>query len=178
MTILLAVLLLLTSIFLILLILIQRGRGGGLAGAFGGMGGQSAFGTKAGDLFTRVTIGVTFFWILLCIVSVKVMGVSANKFGGMGAAAMPDNGAPSDSVPSGSGADNGKLPENVSPGAAPVAGDNGGTAGAGSPPAASVSKTGDVVPAPGTAGDSGAAGSPITGSGAGAAPSGQGKSAK
>ena len=72
---------------MILLILIQRGRGGGLAGAFGGMGGQSAFGTKAGDLFTRVTIGVTFFWIVLCIVSVKVMGVSANKFGEMGAAA-------------------------------------------------------------------------------------------
>jgi len=35
-----------TSIFLILLVLIQRGRGGGLAGALGGMGGQSAFGTK------------------------------------------------------------------------------------------------------------------------------------
>ncbi len=79
MTILLAILLLLTSLFLILLILIQRGRGGGLAGAFGGMGGQSAFGTKAGDLFTRVTIGVTFFWILLCIVSVKLMGVSATQ---------------------------------------------------------------------------------------------------
>ena len=47
-----------TSLFLILLVLIQRGRGGGLAGALGGMGGQSAFGTKAGDLFTRITIGV------------------------------------------------------------------------------------------------------------------------
>ena len=45
-------------LFLILLVLIQRGRGGGLAGAFGGMGGQSAFGTKAGDLFTRITIVV------------------------------------------------------------------------------------------------------------------------
>ena len=44
-----------TSLFLILLVLIQRGRGGGLAGAFGGMGGQSAFGTKAGDVFTKIT---------------------------------------------------------------------------------------------------------------------------
>ena len=41
----------LTAVFLILLILVQRGKGGGLAGAFGGMGGQSAFGTKAGDTF-------------------------------------------------------------------------------------------------------------------------------
>ncbi len=58
---LLMVLLLLTSVFLILLVLVQRGRGGGLAGAFGGMGGQSAFGTKAGDLFTRITIFVAAF---------------------------------------------------------------------------------------------------------------------
>ena len=43
--------------FLIVLVLIQRGKGGGLAGAFGGMGGQSAFGTKAGDLFKRFCRG-------------------------------------------------------------------------------------------------------------------------
>lgn len=64
-------LLFLTALFLILLVLIQRGRGGGLAGAFGGMGGQSAFGTKAGDTFTKVTIVVATFWIVLCIVGVK-----------------------------------------------------------------------------------------------------------
>ncbi len=71
---LLMVLLFLTSLFLILLVLVQRGRGGGLAGAFGGLGGQSAFGTKAGDLFTRITIGVAAFWILLCAASVKYFG--------------------------------------------------------------------------------------------------------
>jgi preprotein translocase subunit SecG len=70
------ILLILTGIFLIVLILIQRGKGGGLAGAFGGMGGQSAFGTKAGDLFTRITIGVAAFWIILCIVSVRLMGTT------------------------------------------------------------------------------------------------------
>ena len=73
-------LLVITGLFLILIVLIQRGRGGGLAGAFGGMGGQSAFGTKAGDLFTRVTIGVAAFWIILCAVSVKMLGSSQSKF--------------------------------------------------------------------------------------------------
>lgn len=63
------ILLVITAILLILLVLIQRGRGGGLAGAFGGLGGQSAFGAKAGDTFTRITIGVATFWILLCIVA-------------------------------------------------------------------------------------------------------------
>lgn len=53
------------GVILIAVILLQRGRGGGLAGAFGGMGGQSAFGTKAGDLFTRITIVLATVWIVL-----------------------------------------------------------------------------------------------------------------
>ncbi|MGD0384047.1 MAG: preprotein translocase subunit SecG [Thermoguttaceae bacterium] len=76
MNIVMMILLILTGIFLIVLILIQRGKGGGLAGAFGGMGGQSAFGTKAGDLFTRITIGAAAFWIILCIISVRLMGTT------------------------------------------------------------------------------------------------------
>ena len=62
---------LLVAIFLILLVLVQRGRGGGLAGALGGMGGQSAFGTKAGDLFTKITVGAALVWILLACTAVK-----------------------------------------------------------------------------------------------------------
>ncbi|MCH7729622.1 MAG: preprotein translocase subunit SecG [Planctomycetes bacterium] len=64
------------SFFLILLILIQRGRGGGLAGAFGGMGGQSAFGTKAGDTFTRITIVAAAIWLLTCMATIKLVNVS------------------------------------------------------------------------------------------------------
>ena len=63
-------LILLTGLFLILLVLIQRGKGGGLAGAFGGVGGSSAFGTKAGDVFTKITIGVAAGWILVSMVLV------------------------------------------------------------------------------------------------------------
>ena len=70
---LLGFMLVVTSLFLILLVLIQRGRGGGLSGALGGMGGQSAFGTKAGDMFTRITVGVAAFWIVLCILSINVL---------------------------------------------------------------------------------------------------------
>lgn len=66
-------LLMFSGLFLIGLVLLQRGRGGGLAGAFGGMGGQSAFGTKAGDVFTRITIGVATAWILLCAGSVVAL---------------------------------------------------------------------------------------------------------
>ena len=69
----LSVLLLLTSVFMILLVLIQRGRGGGLAGAFGGMGGQSAFGTRAGDVFTKITVVVAIIFILLASLLGKSM---------------------------------------------------------------------------------------------------------
>lgn len=62
-----------TSIFMIFLVLIQRGRGGGLAGALGGGGGGSAFGAKAGDTFTWVTYGVALFWFLLCILTIFLM---------------------------------------------------------------------------------------------------------
>jgi preprotein translocase subunit SecG len=61
------------SVFLILVILVQRGRGGGLTGALGGMGGASAFGTKAGDLFTKITIAVAFVWIVLSMASLKFL---------------------------------------------------------------------------------------------------------
>ena len=85
---LLMIVLLITALFMIVLILIQRGKGGGLAGAFGGMGGQSAFGTKAGDLFTKITIGVATFWIILCMIMVKVLGVGGSALSeGMGGAA-------------------------------------------------------------------------------------------
>ena len=64
---------LILGVFLILLILIQRGKGGGLAGAFGGSGGSSAFGSRAGDKFTRVTIYVAAVWILLTMFMVRVV---------------------------------------------------------------------------------------------------------
>lgn len=102
------------AVLLILLILVQRGKGGGLAGALGGMGGQSAFGTKAGDTFTRITIGMAALWIILCIASVRLLAPPATQFeGGLGGdkatqtgEEKPDNGgAPSETgAPSESGA--------------------------------------------------------------------------
>src|ERR1700737_2908733 len=70
---LLNVIIFLLAIFLILLVLIQRGKGGGLAGAFGGVGGSSAFGSRAGDMFTRITITVAAVWILLTMIEVWVI---------------------------------------------------------------------------------------------------------
>src|SRR5215469_1759471 len=83
-------LMMVTSLFLVVLILLQRGRGGGLAGALGGMGGQSAFGSKAGDVFTRITSGVAIVWIVLCVFALKYFGTTADPFDpSSGSAAAP-----------------------------------------------------------------------------------------
>src|SRR5437016_14517278 len=71
------VLILLLGIFLIMLVLIQRGKGGGLVGALGGVGGSSPFGSRAGDAFTRITIYVAALWLLLTMLQVRVIQSTA-----------------------------------------------------------------------------------------------------
>jgi len=111
------------SIFMIFLVLIQRGRGGGLAGAFGGVGGSSAFGTRAGDVFTRITIVTASVWIALNMG--LVMRTNQEK-GVQRSALDPEGGAtaPAPATP-GEGSDLSAAP--------PVPADLGGDAPAGAP---------------------------------------------
>src|SRR4051794_868867 len=67
------------GLFLILLVLIQRGKGGGLAGAFGGVGGSSPFGSRAGDTFTRITIYVAAIWLFLTMLQVRAIQTAARE---------------------------------------------------------------------------------------------------
>ena len=67
------VLFVLTAVILVLLVLIQKGRGGGLAGAFGGPGGHSAFGTKTADVFIKATAVVGGLFFVLSILTAWVM---------------------------------------------------------------------------------------------------------
>ena len=61
------------GLLLMLIILIQRGKGGGLAGAFGGAGGSSPFGSRAADQFVKVTLWLAGVWILVIMIQVKVV---------------------------------------------------------------------------------------------------------
>ncbi len=98
------VLMIVTSLFLICLVLIQRGKGGGLAGAFGGVGGSSAFGTKAGDVFTRVTIYSAIFWFALALFLVYTSN-SSDRTGRGGAFGAGRSDATADSTLTGTEAD-------------------------------------------------------------------------
>src|SRR5687768_18484509 len=61
------VLFLIVCLFLIMLVLIQKGRGGELASAFGGGGGNTAFGSKTGDVLTWATSIVFGIFLVLAI---------------------------------------------------------------------------------------------------------------
>src|SRR4051812_34396321 len=62
----------LVCILLILMVLIQKGRGGGLASAFGGGGGNTAFGSKTGDVLTWAT-SIAFGVFLITAVALNLL---------------------------------------------------------------------------------------------------------
>jgi len=55
------------SIFLIAVILLQAGRGGGLADSFGGSQMQNLFGTKSTTVLAKMTAGCAIMFIITCL---------------------------------------------------------------------------------------------------------------
>lgn len=55
------------SIFLIMVILLQAGKGGGLADSFGGSQMQNLFGTKSTTVLTKLTTGCAVLFIITCL---------------------------------------------------------------------------------------------------------------
>ncbi len=56
------------SVVLILVVLIQKGKGGGLSGAFAGGMASGILGSKTGDVLTWVTISMASFFIVVALV--------------------------------------------------------------------------------------------------------------
>jgi preprotein translocase subunit SecG len=69
----------LAALILVFIVLIQKGKGGGLSAAFGGIG-SSLLGTKTGDFLTWVTICIVAVWLLLSIVAVKWFKPRAGEY--------------------------------------------------------------------------------------------------
>jgi len=61
----------LVSVILVLVVLIQKGRGGGLSGAFGGGMASGLLGSKTGDFLTWATIVVVGIFLMLAVLLAK-----------------------------------------------------------------------------------------------------------
>jgi preprotein translocase subunit SecG len=80
MVILLQVLFILICILLSFFILLQPARGEGIAGAFGGVGSESFFGTKAHQHMSRLTIFLSIgVLVLALVINLLSRGGSSNE---------------------------------------------------------------------------------------------------
>ncbi|UCE99118.1 MAG: preprotein translocase subunit SecG [Planctomycetota bacterium] len=69
------------AVALILIILIQKGKGGGLGAAFGGGLAGGILGTKTGDFLTWVTIGLVSVFLMLAVIMAKFYKPAISDFG-------------------------------------------------------------------------------------------------
>ncbi len=76
-----AALFLISAVSLILIILVQKGKGGGLSGAFGGGMASGILGSKTGDFLTWVTIVLVGVFLTLAVVMAKFYRPSISDFG-------------------------------------------------------------------------------------------------
>jgi preprotein translocase subunit SecG len=91
MTIVLVVLHVIISVFLILVVLVQQGKGADLAGAFGGGGSQTAFGARgATTLLHKLTTGFFIAFVLTSMALAILQGRPSNSvMSGSAPAAAP-----------------------------------------------------------------------------------------
>lgn len=97
-----AVLFVLVSIVLVLVILVQKGRGGGLSGAFGGGMAGGLLGSKTGDFLTWVTIILVAVFLTLAVVMNKFYRPTISDYGSETTTApqtMPESPTPAVSEP-------------------------------------------------------------------------------
>ena len=75
-----AVLFVFTAVALVLVVLIQKGRGGGLSAAFGGGAAGGLLGSKTGDFLTWVTIVLVGVFLLISVVMAKFYRPTVRQF--------------------------------------------------------------------------------------------------
>ena len=77
---LIAVAFIICAVVLILVVLIQKGRGGGIGAAFGGAAG-GVLGSKTGDFLTWVTVVLVGLFLILAVLLNKFYKPSISDFG-------------------------------------------------------------------------------------------------
>ncbi len=71
----------LAAIAVVLIILVQKGKGGGLSSAFGGGLASGLLGSKTGDFLTWLTIAVAGLFLLMSVLMAKFYKPTISSFG-------------------------------------------------------------------------------------------------
>jgi preprotein translocase subunit SecG len=78
---LIAIVFVICAVLLMLIVLIQKGKGGGLGAAFGGGLASGILGSKTGDFLTWVTVAMAGVFLALAIVMAKFYKPGISDFG-------------------------------------------------------------------------------------------------
>ena len=130
MEILLTIIYIVVSLFLIIVVLLQSGKAADLAGAFGGMGSQTAFGPRgSATLLSKATTVAAVLFMLLSI----SLGIVKSRDGGAGESVIERTGTAGEPAPETPEAPSGMIPLAIPPPPAsesePAAGTEGGEEG-------------------------------------------------
>ena len=82
------------SVVLILVILLQAGRGGGLSESFGGSSTQTIFGTKTSVFLARATAVCAVVYLVTCLTLAVMTGHRGRSLVASGKVQLPVSGAP------------------------------------------------------------------------------------
>ncbi|MEN6335404.1 MAG: preprotein translocase subunit SecG [Phycisphaerales bacterium] len=107
------------SVLLILVVLIQKGRGGGLSGAFGGGMASGLLGSKTGDFLTWVTIGMVVVFLGLAVLLARFYRPSVSEYGEPAAPTTQSAPATTEQKPAPAAPANQPAPAPAAPAAAP-----------------------------------------------------------
>lgn len=107
----------------ILIVLLQKGRGGGISAAFGGAGAGSLLGTKTGDFLTWATICLVAVFLVLAVLMGKFMRPAPSTELAAPAAAPAPAETPVEAAPATEGATAEAAPVPEAPAAADSAAD-------------------------------------------------------
>jgi len=88
-------------LFLIIVVLLQSGKAADLAGAFGGMGSQTAFGPRgSATLLSKATTGAAVMFMLTSL----TLAIMASRHAGVGTTVLEERKAPVSTAPAQKGA--------------------------------------------------------------------------
>ena len=77
-----AIVFVICAVMLVLIVLIQKGKGGGLSAAFGGGMASGLLGSKTGDFLTWITVAMAGVFLALAVAMAKLYKPGISDFGG------------------------------------------------------------------------------------------------